>query len=68
MMQMKWYGHADKIKREALLAEVARLKPLLPDTEACRRNVVAIEKHTPLESMDDARLSTYVDLLTRSVR
>lgn len=63
----KHFGFAQDIRRNALLAEVARLKPLLPDTDACRRNVAAIEKQRPPEKMDEAMLSNYVDLLTRSV-
>lgn len=59
--------HAAEIRRDALLAEVARLKPLLPDTEATRRNIAAIEKQRPVEKMDDTMLAGYVNLLARSV-
>lgn len=60
-------SHAADIKRNALLTEVGRLRPLLPDTEATKRNLAAIEAHCSVEKMDDIRLSDFVNLLARSV-
>lgn len=60
-------SHATEVKRAALLAEIENLKPLLPDTEACRRNIGLIEKQMPPDKMDEQRLCDYVNLLARSV-
>jgi len=59
---------ATDIRRNALLSEVERLRPLLPDTEATRRNMAAIEKQRPAEKMDDDMLADFVNLMERSVR
>lgn len=64
---MMHFGYAKAIKRAALLSAVSTLKPLLPDTEATRRNMASIEAHNPPEKMDDDMLCSFVDLLYRSV-
>jgi hypothetical protein len=61
------YGHAKVVKRNALLAEIERLRPMLPDTEVTKRNLANIEKHCPIEKMDDQQIDSFVDLLARSV-
>lgn len=60
-------SYATEFVRRALLTEVERLKPMLPDTEACRRNVALIEKQAPPEKMDQSKLCDYVNLLARSI-
>lgn len=61
------HGYARGLQRQALLDEVARLRPLLPDTPAVKHNLKAIEDHTPVAKMDDTALRSFVDLLARSV-
>lgn len=59
--------HSTRFVRDALLGELARLRALLPDTEACRKNVASIEKHAPVEKMDEGKLRDYVNLMHRTV-
>lgn len=60
-------SHASRIKRQVLLNEVVRLKALIPPTEATLRNIRAIETANPPKEMSDSDLSSYIDLLYRSV-
>lgn len=62
-----WYGHAKSLVNAALLAEVNRLKALLPEKENVQRNIAAIEKSKPIDKMEYTDLCTYVDLLARSI-
>ena len=60
-------SYAANVRRQALLGEIEHLRPLLPDTEATKRNVAAIEKHRPLAKMSEEELSTYLNLFARSI-
>lgn len=60
-------NHSTRLVRDALLVELSRLRALLPDTEACRRNVASIEKRAPVEKMDEGKLRDYVNLMHRTV-
>lgn len=42
MGNVRHSGYADDIARNALLAEVERIRPLLPQTEGCQRTLAAI--------------------------
>lgn len=64
----EYFGHANDAVRAALLEQVESLKKLIPDTEATRRNIAAIEKQRPPEKMKESMLRSYVDLLARSVQ
>ena len=59
--------HSTRFVRDALLGELSRLRALLPDTEYIRRNVASIEKHAPVENMDESKLRDYVNLMHRTV-
>lgn len=59
--------HSTRFVRDSLLGELSRLRALLPNTEACRRNVASIEKHAPIEKMDESKLRDYVNLMHRTV-
>lgn len=64
-MERKWYGYAADIKRNALLAEVERIKPLLP--ESSHGVLAKIEASSPVDKMDEPTLCNFVDLLSRSL-
>ena len=61
------HGYATKLQHQALLDEIDRLRPLLPDTPVTKRNLANIEKHNPVDKMEEHDLRAFVDLLARSV-
>ena len=59
--------HAAYIRRQSLLAELARLRPLATASEVAKRNCAAIEARRPVDKMTEDQLSDYVNLFARSV-
>ena len=65
---MPHHGYARNLQRQVLLDEVDRLRLLLPNTLIAERNLATIEKHNPVDKMEDHDLRAFVDLLARSQR
>lgn len=66
--QGKFYGHATALVRHTMLQEVGRLKSLLgTDNAVTLKNIARIEGVAGAEAMKDEQLTTYIDLLHRSL-
>lgn len=61
-------SYAKKFIKQKLIEEINRLRELLPDTEACKRNIQNIESQRPIDKMSLAELMDYLDLFHRSIK